>query len=141
MCRARIAVLLLALAALPAGAGARPASGRDPASVDGTWDYRTRSNCGSVEGLGEVAFAWNDQTLVYDERGFVHWSDSGHTIRWWGTASFEPRTRRLVARVRNSLGDDVSSTWQLEGQGPDRLVVRWTQTNGCVGVGIATRRP
>ena len=26
-----------------------------------------------------------------------------------------------------------------EGEGPDRLVVRWTQTNGCRGLGIATR--
>jgi hypothetical protein len=42
--------------------------------------------------------------------------------------------------MHNTLGDRVDGRWQLEGQGPDRLVVRWNQTNGCVGEGIATRR-
>lgn len=40
--------------------------------------------------------------------------------------------------MANSLGDSVQSSWSIEGEGPDRLVATWRQTNGCVGQGIAT---
>ena len=111
----------------------------DPASIAGTWQYRTQSNCGSVEGVGKLWFGWNAQRELYDERGMVFWADTGSTITWWGTARFDRRSRALRASVDNSLGDHVDSRWRIEGNPPARLIVRWTQTNGCHGVGIATR--
>ena len=124
-----------------AGAGTGAArEGRDPARIAGTWNYVTRSNCGSVEGVGRVTFRWDAQQGAYRETGQVYWADSGSTIRWWGPKRWDAQTRRLEGRTENSLGDTVEGHWAVEGPGPDRLVVRWTQTNGCVGTGIATRR-
>ncbi len=139
---ARIAVpMLAALAALLAASSHAHAvpPGPDPAHVAGRWNYRTRSNCGSVEGVGNVTFRWNSRRNAYEERGSVFWSDSGSTIRWWGYVRFSPRKHLLEGRLHNSLDDDVDGRWSLEGSGPARLVVRWTQTNGCTGVGVATR--
>jgi hypothetical protein len=121
----------------PPGAVAVPA--RDPANIEGTWPYRTESNCGKVPGVGEVSFAWDAETGKYAEKGYVYWADSKVTIRWWGDAGFDPRTRTLDVHTKNSLGDTVEGRWELEGAGPDRLVVRWSQTNGCKGLGVATR--
>ena len=111
----------------------------DPANVAGNWDYRTRSNCGTVEGVGAVSFVWDAETSTYRENGYVYWSDSGSTIRWWGSDRYDASNRTLIGRVSNTLGDTVDHTWELEGPGPDRAVVRWNQTNGCRGEGIATR--
>lgn len=125
----------------PAAASAGAAAARsdaDPARIDGTWSYETESNCGKVPGVGEVSFTWNASTGVYDEKGSVYWADSRSTIRWWGPATHDGG-RRLDARVKNTLGDTVDGAWELEGSGPDRLVTRWEQTNGCRGVGVATR--
>ena len=144
--RRRVALLAFGGLALAVATGSPQArAGRtgagDPANIVGTWSYRTRSNCGPVEGVGEVSFAWNSTAGTYEERGFVYWSHSGRTIRWWGTVRFVPATRRLEGRIQNSLGDAVDAHWQLEGSGPDRLTVRWSQTNGCRGQGVATRAP
>jgi hypothetical protein len=133
-----LGVVALALAVANGHAAAREV--RDPARIVGTWDYVTRSNCGSVEGVGSVTFTWDARRGVYQERGRVYWADSGSTIRWWGPKRWDPQARRLDGRSENSLGDTVDGYWDVEGAGPDRLVVRWTQTNGCVGTGIATRR-
>ena len=65
--------------------------------------------------------------------------DSGQTIYWWGPQRYDPSGRQLAGRNRNSLGDEVDGHWQLEGDGPDQLEVRWNQTNGCHGRGVATR--
>lgn len=133
-------VIAVAVAMIVAGAAWATGTGDDPARVAGDWDYRTRSNCGSVVGVGSVRFTWSSESRTYDERGHVYWSDSGNTISWWGTNVFDAQTRQLTGVMHNTLGDRVDGRWQLEGQGPDRLVVRWNQTNGCVGEGIATRR-
>jgi hypothetical protein len=109
----------------------------DPANVSGQWNYRTTSNCGTVEGVGNVAFVWNGR--AYRETGSVYWSDSGQTIRWWGDVRYDATARRLTGTHDNSLGDKVDGNWRLEGETPDRLVVEWDQTNGCTGIGIATR--
>jgi len=137
-----IAIGTLAVVAIAiAIAGPAAALGdRDPAGIDGTWQYRTRSNCGSVEGVGKLWLGWDPEHQRYDERGMVYWSDSGLTISWWGTARYRAGTRELDARVDNSLGDRVQSTWRVVGDPPRRLVVRWSQTNGCHGVGVARRR-
>lgn len=111
----------------------------DPAGVAGEWNYRTRSNCGSVVGVGNVSFVWNADAGTYTEQGHVYWADSNSTIRWWGTDQYDPQARRLFGRMSNTLGDTVDGHWQIEGPGPDRLVVRWNQTNGCFGEGVATR--
>jgi hypothetical protein len=111
----------------------------DPARVAGKWNYRTRSNCGTVEGVGSVSFEWNGRAGVYRETGDVHWSDSGSTITWWGDVRYHAADRHLRGTLDNSLGDKVDGDWRLEGERPDRLVVEWNQTNGCNGVGIATR--
>lgn len=111
----------------------------DPARVAGSWTYRTRSNCGSVEGVGAVSFRWDPESRGYNERGHVFWSDSGTTIRWWGLVRYDSARRLLTGRGRNSLGDTVNANWRLEGAGPDRLVVEWAQANGCRGRGVATR--
>jgi len=111
----------------------------DPANIEGPWPYRTESNCGKVPGVGEVTFTWDASTSKYAEMGYVYWADSKLTIRWTGDARYEPATRTLAAHSSNSLGDTVDGTWEMEGAGPDRLVVRWSQTNGCKGVGVATR--
>jgi hypothetical protein len=111
----------------------------DPAHVEGRWNYRTRSNCGSVEGVGQVTFRWDAGRRMYEERGSVFWSDSGTTIRWWGFTRYLPSKRRLEGQMHNSLDDDVDGRWALQGEGPARLVVRWSQTNGCTGTGVATR--
>ncbi len=122
--------LLLAIAGPEVIAGL-DASAADPARVAGAWDYRTRSNCGGgTEGSGAVSFAWNPAEGGYDERGSVTWPHTGQTISWWGVTRFDPRTRELRGRMLNTLGDEVDGHWQLEGPGPDRLVVRWEQTNG-----------
>jgi hypothetical protein len=131
------AIVLASVVLDPWVAGATGAD--DPARVAGQWDYRTRSNCGTVVGVGSVTFTWNTTTRTYDERGQVYWSDSGSRIAWWGTNVFDPQSRRLAGRMQNTLGDTVEGHWQLEGPGPDRLIVRWNQTNGCVGEGVATR--
>jgi hypothetical protein len=136
-------VTLLALA-LPALASQPPEAlplvkKDDPARVAGEWDYRTRSNCGTVEGVGKVSFTWNAAAGAYEERGFVYWADSGLTVHWWGRTRYDAARRRLDGRMRNSLGDSVDGGWQLEGPGPERLVVRWVQTNGCHGQGVARR--
>ena len=110
---------------------------QDPADIEGVWNYRTRSNCGTVVGVGRVTFKWNVRRGGYSERGRVYWSDSRTTIRWWGTVYHDASGRRVKGRLSNSLGDRVDGNWQI--QGPDRLVVRWKQTNGCRGTGIATR--
>ncbi len=128
----------VASASVAPGGAAAPVV--DPARIEGTWSYRTESNCGKVPGLGEVSFAWNAGDAAYDENGVVHWSDSGSTIRWWGSARHDAARRRLAGRMKNSLGDTVDGDWELEGEGPDRLVVRWVQTNGCHGTGVATRK-
>jgi len=112
----------------------------DWAHVAGTWDYRAQSNCGRDMGVGAVTFTWNPSVGGYDELGHIRWPSSGRTIRWWGVVRFDVQSMRLVGRMRNTLGDEVDAIWELEGEGPDRLVVRWEQTNGCRGVGIATRR-
>ncbi len=111
----------------------------DPAGVVGSWNYRTRSNCGPNEGVGAVSFTWDAQAGGYHERGHVYWSHSGRTIRWWGLVYYDATRRRLDGRTQNTLGDSVDAHWELEGAGPDRLVVRWNQTNGCHGLGVATR--
>jgi hypothetical protein len=111
----------------------------DPAGVAGRWSYRTRSNCGAVEGVGELIFAWDPGRGRYREQGCVHWSDNGSTIWWWGEPRFDAHTRELVGRNRNSLGDEVDGHWSVEGEGPDRLAVSWSQTNGCRGEGVAIR--
>lgn len=143
---ARTAVALLAaLMALGVTADDAAATRRvrvrtgDPARVAGDWEYRTRSNCGRVEGVGRVSFTWDAAAGVYEERGHVFWADSGLTVRWWGPTRWDPARRRLEGRLRNSLGDEVEGGWQLEGAGPDRLVVVWEQTNGCRGIGVARR--
>jgi hypothetical protein len=69
----------------------------------------------------------------------VFWGDSGNTIYWWGHPRFDDQARRLVGRNQNSLGDFVDGGWSLEGDGPERLVVTWNQTNGCHGRGVASR--
>jgi len=112
---------------------------QDPAHIAGTWQYRTRSNCGRVEGVGRVTWTWDAARGLYRERGSVYWADSGLTVRWWGFQRYDPESRRLSGRVSNSLGDTVDGWWRLEGDGPDRAVVEWNQTNGCHGVGTATR--
>lgn len=136
---ASTAALLVAFAGLEARAGLG-ASAADPARVAGVWDYRTRSNCGGgTEGTGTVSFGWNPAAAGYDERGSVTWPHTGQTISWWGVTRFDPQTRELRGLMLNTLGDEVDGHWELEGPGPDRLVVRWQQTNGCTGIGIATR--
>jgi len=138
--RSRVAALAVCLVVLGAAASAGAESDPpDPAGIAGTWQSRTESTCGSVEGIGKVWFGWSSAHGRYDDRGMVHWADSGSTIRWWGHARFDASTRRLRASVDNSLGDHVESTWEIHGDPPERLVVRWSQTNGCRGVGIATR--
>lgn len=138
---ARVCTVAVLCAAALAGAPARAVDTPDPARVDGGWYYRTESNCGSVVGVGKLWFAWNRDDGRYDEGGFVHWSDSGSTITWWGHAAYEAGGHRLRASVDNSLGDHVDGTWRLEGRPPTRLVVTWSQTNGCRGTGVATRAP
>ncbi len=118
------------------GSAARAAGGRE-----GSWQYRTRSNCGSVEGVGKVSFVWNEGTRTYRERGWVYWADSGTTIRWWGRTTLSADGRQLRGRIENSLGDSVDGRWQVEGTPARSLTVRWNQTNGCRGTGIATRPP
>jgi len=119
----------------PAGR-ARP---DDPARVAGRWDYRTRSNCGRVSGIGEVFLRWEEGKQRYAERGYVYWTDSRSKIEWWGDERHDGDSRVLAGTMKNSLGDSVDSRWRLEGDGPERMVVRWKQTNGCQGVGTATR--
>ena len=122
----------------PAGRAGRG----DPARVEGRWDYRTRSNCGRVAGIGEVFLRWEAERQRYAERGYVYWTDSSNKIEWWGEDRHDSGGRLLAGRMKNSLGDSVESRWQLEGDGPGprRMVVRWQQTNnGCRGEGIATR--
>ncbi len=111
----------------------------DPAHIAGTWDYRTESNCGSA-GRGAVGFRWDAERSVYREDGSVTWPDTKLTIRWWGDSRFDATARTLSGSFDNTLGDKVTGTWLLEGDGPDRLVIEWNQTNGCHGQGIATRR-
>lgn len=141
----RIALLHATLAAVAIAAAVlvpAPATALgevDPAGINGTWQYRTRSNCGSVEGVGKLWLGWDPERERYDERGMVYWSDSDLVINWWGTATFREHARELDARVDNSLGDRVRSTWRVIGNPPTRLVVQWSQTNGCHGVGIARR--
>jgi len=86
-----------------------------------------------------VSFTWDGEAGGYHERGHVFWPHSGLTIRWWGLVRYDPVRRQLTGRVQNSLGDSVDAHWQLEGPGPDRLVVSWNQTNGCRGRGVASR--
>jgi hypothetical protein len=119
--------------------GVAKAEKRDPARIAGRWQYRTRSNCGTTEGVGWVTFRWDPSRRLYVERGSVHWPDSGLTVTWSGTQRWDPANRRLSGRLSNSLGDSVDGLWEVEGAGPDRLVVRWNQTNGCHGIGEATR--
>lgn len=116
-----------------------PPARSDPAKVAGLWTYRTRSNCGTVDGVGQLSFEWVKKEQHYYERGCVFWSHSGLTIYWWGKADFDSATRTLRGKNQNSLGDEVDGQWSLQGAKPDRLVVRWNQTNGCRGVGVATR--
>jgi hypothetical protein len=144
---ARVAV---AEPAPPAAPGAAPAvavrsepvqvAANDPAAVAGEWSYRTTSNCGSVVGTGEVRFAWDATAETYTEAGWVYWADSGARIDWWGHVRFDAATRSLHGEISNSLGDSVLAKWELEGAPPRRLTIRWVQTNGCVGEGVATRR-
>lgn len=119
--------------------GATAGSTPDPANIAGRWDYRTESNCGGTEGVGELRFDWQPERDRYGERGCVHWPDSDNTIWWWGNPRYDAGDRRLVGINRNSLGDTVDGTWRLKGPGPERLVVTWKQSNGCEGRGIATR--
>ena len=88
-----------------------------------------------------MTFRWNAERRSYREDGDVTWPQTKLTIRWWGDAVFDATARTLVATVDNSLGDKVTGTWRVEGDGPDRLVIEWRQTNGCHGVGTAARRP
>ena len=111
----------------------------DPAHVAGRWTYRTESNCGRVAGVGELLFRWDADDGRYYERGCVYWADSHETIYWWGPQRYDATGRSLAGRNRNSLGDEVDGHWQLEGDGPEQLVVSWNQTNGCHGRGVATR--
>ena len=134
---ALVSLLALLTVAWPSSSAAL--GGEDPARIEGTWMYRTRSNCGTVEGVGKLWLGWDPARQHYAERGMVHWADSGLTITWWGSARVDGSRRRLRARVDNSLGDRVESTWTIHGDPPERLELRWSQTNGCHGVGIATR--
>jgi hypothetical protein len=118
---------------------APPPAPDDPAHVAGRWSYRTESNCGPVAGVGELLFRWDAADGRYDERGCVYWAHSHETIYWWGPQRYDAAGRSLAGRNRNSLGDEVDGHWQLEGDGPERLVVSWNQTNGCHGRGVATR--
>ena len=120
--------------------GAPAETADDPARVVGRWRYRTRSNCGRVEGVGEVSFEWQAASNSYAEAGHVYWADSGVTITWQARDHFDRDRRTLSGRASNSLGDTVEATWQLAGgPPPDRLAIVWTQTNGCTGEGTATR--
>jgi len=136
----KLADLVIVLAVVGCDQGVRkpPAAAADPARIAGTWDYRTESNCGSA-GTGSVSFRWNSDRQLYREDGEVTWPGRDLTIRWWGDGDFDAKAHTLVATIDNSLGDKVTGTWRLEGDGPDRLVLDWQQTNGCHGVGTATR--
>lgn len=109
----------------------------DPASISGPWTYRTRGSCNKGIGTGEVSFRWRQDLDVYEARGVVRWSDLTEPIRWQGRSRYDPRSNTLSERVGNTLGDAVESTWRIESA--DRLVLGWRQTNGCRGIGIATR--
>jgi hypothetical protein len=137
---ARSLCVAITLVTLAAGS-AHALGARDPAGIEGAWEYRTRSNCGSVEGVGKVAFVWNEGTRTYRETGWVYWADSGTTIRWWGPTTLSSDGRHLRGRIENSLGDHVDGHWEVDGSPANRLIVRWNQTNGCHGTGIATRKP
>ena len=136
-------IVLLAIAACDQGRSDPPpkpaAPPTDPANIAGTWSYHTESNCGSA-GRGSVAFRWDAERGRYQEDGEVTWPDRELTIRWWGNGRFDAKARTLDVTVDNSLGDKVSGSWRLEGERPDQLVLDWHQTNGCHGVGTATRR-
>jgi hypothetical protein len=139
--RTALAALVVLATAAPAVAQPAPVP-HDPARVEGTWPYRTYSNCGSVEGVGDVSFRWDAARRAYEERGHVYWADSGLTVRWWGWKTFDGERRALHGTTENSLGDSVTGAWSVEGGAPPaRLVVSWSQTNGCRGEGVATRAP
>jgi hypothetical protein len=114
-------------------------AGGDPAGIDGRWLYRTRTNCNTIEGFGEVQFTWNPTNRTYKEQGSLYWSDLRKTFTWWGTERYYPETRHLQGDLRNSLGDTVVGRWRIEETRPVRLVLTWRQSNGCFGEGTALR--
>lgn len=113
----------------------------DLANIVGMWSYSTSSNCGGgTIGQGQVTVTWHRSTGLYVIGGWVQWPHTGQIIRWSGTARYDPGSREVQNSSSNSLGDQVRSTWRLEGQGPERLVTDWSQTNGCRGHGVASNR-
>lgn len=129
-----IAAAALCLLLAPAVAAAGPI---DELGIEGEWSYQTRSNCGA-RGRGAVRFRRLSEG-VYEERGWVYWPHNRLTVRWSGTVRFDPETGRLRGTVDNSLGDRVDADWRVVGRPAERLVVGWSQTNGCRGTGVATR--
>jgi hypothetical protein len=100
--------------------------------ITGHWSYVVRTNeCNVGLGRGGVDFTPRGQD-TYGEAGYVLWPD-GSRIEWRGEMRPSHETT-----LSNSLDDTVESRWFIDRE-RDQLVVRWRQSNGCSGIGIATR--
>jgi len=100
--------------------------------IAGHWSYTVRTNeCNGGTGHGGVDFTPRAEE-TYTEVGYVVWPN-GSRIDWNGEMRPSHETT-----MSNSLDDTVQSRWFVDRE-RDQLVVRWRQSNGCSGVGIATR--
>ena len=142
LCVSVLALLSCGSAGVPSKALKRDApsatASRAPVDVEGTWYYQTTSeNCGA-NAKGRVTLSWDTEQSLFVERGSVRWQESGTVIEWWGTARYDAKRNSLRGEYYNTLGDKVTGLWRLE---KGRMLLDWSQSNGCRGHGIATRTP
>ena len=71
----------------------------------------------------------------------MNWFVAG-VVEWRGVATYDPATERLASEVTNRVGGGTrTGTWRRDPDEPSRLLVDWTRSDGCRGVGNATRAP
>jgi hypothetical protein len=135
--------ILLAVLLAACYRGSSPPEGEAPPSagpelrIEGRWDYRVRTNeCNEGTGTGTLELVARGGD-TYHETGRVRWPD-GTAIEWAGDLRYSRTARTFEATQLNSLDDAVESRWYVDRE-RGWLVMRWRQSNGCSGLGIATR--